>query len=295
MANHFHPKHQRKLLISGRQVVTFGLRSHLWQDLYYYTMTVSWPLFFAAVSAAFVVLNLIFASLYWVGGSAISNLSPNNFLGAFFFSVETLATVGYGDMHPTSVYAHWIATIEIFVGMIGTALVTGVIFARFARPRSSIVFAHHPVSHQIKGRRVLMIRLANARINVISEASAKLRLLIDENSPELGHFRKIIDLKLEREQHPIFVLGWTVIHVIDADSPLYGRDAASLEQGKAAIILSVEGLDETTSQMQSARRYYDCGEIRWDHCYVDIFETQQDASQHIHYSRFHETVPLAPS
>jgi inward rectifier potassium channel len=294
MPQHSHLKHRRTLQVSGRDVVTYGLRSHFWQDLYYYTMTASWPLFFSAITVFFLAMNLVFASLYMLGQNPISNLSPNNFLGAFFFSVETLATVGYGDMHPNSIYAHWIATAEIFIGMIGIALVTGVMFARFSRPRSSIVFADHPVSHETSGRRVLMIRMANARINVISEASAKLRLLLDQHSPELGHFRKIYDLKLEREQHPIFVLGWTVIHVIDADSPLFGRDLTTLQQLNAALILSVEGVDETTNQHQRARQFYECGQIRWNHRYVDIFETRSDATQHIHYSRFHESEPLLP-
>jgi inward rectifier potassium channel len=285
-------KHKRTVNMGDRDIVTYGLRTQFWQDIYYYTMTLSWPVFFAFFALLFISLNLLFASLYLLGDNAIGNLLPNNFLGAFFFSVETLATVGYGDMHPQTVYGHVIATIEIFIGMSGIALITGVMFARFSRPRSSIVFAEHPVSHEADGKRILMIRLANARMNIISEASAKLRLIRDEESVVSGSFRKIYDLRLEREQHPIFVLGWTVMHVIDQSSPLFGFSVETLKNMRAALILSVEGVDETTNQSQRARQYYPCELIRWDHKYVDIFSTDEDGLQHIHYSRFHDSERL---
>ncbi len=292
MTKHPHLKHKRTIKLGDRDVVTFGLRAQFWQDIYYYTMTLSWPRFFAAMGLLFIAMNLLFAGLFMLGDHAIANLAPNNFLGAFFFSVETIATVGYGDMHPQTLYGHWIATTEIFIGLADVALTTGMIFARFARPRSSIVFAEHPVSHEVNGRRVLLIRLANARINVISEASAKLRLMRDEDSPELGHFRRIYDMHLERDQHPIFVLGWTLIHVVDEQSPLFGATPDELKKVNAALILSVEGVDETTNQTQRGRQYYPCELIRWNHRYVDIFSRDSSAIQHIHYSRFHESEEL---
>ncbi len=282
-------KYRRTINRGGREVVTYGLRTQFWQDIYYYTMTLSWPAFFSAVGILFFSLNLVFASLFMAGDKAIGNLFPNNFLGAFFFSVETLATVGYGDMHPQTIYGHVIATTEIFIGMSGLALITGVMFARFSRPRSSIIFAEHPVSHLVDGQRYLLIRIANARMNIISEASAKLRLIRDEQSAVTGYFRKIYDLRLEREQHPIFALGWTLIHVINETSPLYGMSAESMKMLDAALILSVEGADETTSQTQRARHYYPCDSIRWDHKYVDIFSANDGSVQHIDYAKFHES------
>ncbi len=286
-------KHKRVIQMSGRQVITYGMPTRFWQDIYYYAMTSSWPVFFAAFAVLFMLMNLVFASLYLLGDNAIGNLYPQGFLGAFFFSVETLATVGYGDMHPTTAYGHWISTIEIFIGMSGLALVTGLIFARFSRPRSSIIFAEHPVSHVSEGKRLLMIRMANARMNVISEASAKLRLIWNEESPTNGKFRKIHDLALQRDQHPIFVLGWTIFHVIDESSPLFGISTEELKQRQAALILSVDGVDETTNQNQRARQYYPCELIRWNHRYVDVFENQDGAIQEIHYSRFHQSEEIA--
>lgn len=282
-------QHRRKINLGDRDVVTHGLRTQFFQDIYFYTMTLSWPAFFAAFALLFIALNMLFASLYMLGDQAIGNLFPNDFLGAFFFSVETLATVGYGDMHPQTVYGHLVATVEIFIGMSGIALITGVMFSRFSRPRSSIVFADHPVSHEAAGRKVLMIRMANARMNMISEASAKLRLIRTEKTQASGAFRKIHDLTLEREQHPMFVLGWTLIHVIDKQSALFGESAESLKQMNAALILSVEGVDETTSQTQRARHYYPCELIRWNHRYADIMSEDEEQTQHIHYSKFHES------
>jgi inward rectifier potassium channel len=135
-------------------------------------MTSSWTMFFFAAAVVYLIFNMVFAGLYALGDHPVANLTPDNFLGYFFFSVETLATVGYGNMHPQTVYAHVISSVEIFIGMSSVALTTGVMFARFSRPRSNIIFADHPVCHMVDGRRLLMIRLANARMNIISEASA---------------------------------------------------------------------------------------------------------------------------
>ncbi len=283
------PKHTRKLKIGDRDIITYGLRAQFRQNIYYHVMNLSWPMFYLTIAGFFVLLNLLFSALYMLDENAIANLSPRNFLGVFFFSVETLATVGYGDMHPQSIYAHWVATAEIFVGMAGIALITGIMFARFSMPRTSIIFAEHPVSHIEHGRRVLMIRIANERINIISEASAKLRLLRDEHSPTSGYFRRLHDLKLERNQHPVFTLSWTLIHIIDETSLLYGETSASLEKMNASLILSVEGVDETTNQTQRARYSYPCNIIRWNHRYTDIFSTDENTVQHMHYSRFHES------
>ncbi|MDE2427676.1 MAG: Inward rectifier potassium channel [Burkholderiales bacterium] len=279
--------------MGGRSVEAHGLSTHFLHDIYYYSMTSSWPVFFLAIALAFFVFNVLFAGVYMLGDQPIGNLSPNNFLGYFFFSVETLATVGYGDMHPQTVYAHSVATAEIFVGMSSIALVTGIVFARFSRPRSSIVFADHPVSHVVDGRRILLIRIANARMNIISEASAKLRLMRDEVSPVTGNFLKIIDLKLEREHHPVFMLGWTIIHVIDEDSPLFNQTPEQLKKVNAALILSVEGVDETTSQMQRARHYYPCNLIRWNHRYIDILTTNGHDTPQLQYGKFHDSEEIS--
>ena len=159
-------EHQFK--IDNHNFVAHGLSARLWEDLYHYAMTSSWPVFFLAAGILFCSLNFFFALFYMAGETPIANLYPNGFWGAFFFSVETLATVGYGDMHPQSIYGHIISTLEIFIGMIDIAMVTGVIFARFSLPKSKILFTKHPITHVHNGKYVLSIRIANARFNVIS-------------------------------------------------------------------------------------------------------------------------------
>jgi inward rectifier potassium channel len=282
---------KRRITLGDRDVVTHSLAQPFWQDIYYYAMTANWPQFFGAAGLLFVLLNLVFGGLYALGESPVGNLFPNNFWGYFFFSVETLATVGYGDMHPQTLYGHLVSTVEIFIGMGSIALITGLVFARFSRPRSSIIFAEHPVAHMAEGRQMLMIRMANSRQNIISEASSRLRMLRNETTAS-GHYRKLADLKLERDQHPLFVLGWTVMHVIDETSPLYGQSPEQLKALDASLILSIEGVDETTNQTIRARQYYPCEEIRWGHRYVDMFSDDEEGTQHIHYLKFHESEPL---
>src|SRR5258706_4382695 len=191
---------QSRILRTGsRVVVAHGLPLPVWQDLYHRALVVSWPMFFVSLAVLFLMLNTTFATLYLLGHASIANQAPQGFAGAFFFSVETLATVGYGDMHPQTVYAHAIATLEIFVGMSGIALATGLIFARFSRPRAKIMFARYAVAHPVNGRMTLMVRAANARQNVIADARAKLRLMRNETTAEGFTLRKIHDLTLVRE------------------------------------------------------------------------------------------------
>jgi inward rectifier potassium channel len=215
-------------------------------------------------------------------------------VGAFFFSVETLATVGYGDMHPQTLYAHVIATLEIFIGMSGIAMATGLVFARFSRPRAKIMFARNVVVRPLNGKSTLMLRAANARQNVIAEATARLRLMQDEVSPEGYSIYKIHDLKLERSEHPIFLLGWVMMHVIDENSPLHGATAESLAAGDALLLLTIEGADETAAQTVQARYSWRHDEIRWNHRYVDLIRDEGGVTS-VDYDNFHLIHPLETS
>ena len=166
----------RTVNIVGRSALSQDEGGKAFGDLYHRAMRISWPMFFAGSAAVFLILNSCFALLYVCGDNPIANTRPGSFVDLLFFSVETLATVGFGDMHPQTIYAHVIATVEIFTGMSFLAVMTGLIFARFSRPRARLVFAHNPVVNQHEGQPTLMIRVANARANMISDAAAQLWL-----------------------------------------------------------------------------------------------------------------------
>src|ERR1700734_4544025 len=195
-------------------------------------MTIYWPMFFGSAAAIFVFLNAMFAFVFWLGDKPIANVSPELPLplSLFYFSIETLAPVGYGDMHPQTNYGHLIATIEIFTGMSFLAVMTGLIFARFSRPRSRFVFADHPVVTVHQGQPTLMMRVANARNNTISQATARLWLFRLEYTAEGHQLRRFHELKLERQEHPMFALSWTLLHKIDENSALFGVSAEELDK-----------------------------------------------------------------
>jgi inward rectifier potassium channel len=275
-----------------RVVITHGIPIPLWHDLYHRALVASWPLFFAALAALFLLLNLSFATLYQLGHESIAHQAPEGFAGAFFFSVETLATVGYGDMHPQSFYGHAVSALEIFVGMSGIALATGLIFARFSRPRAKIMFARYVVVRPIDGKMTLMMRAANGRQNVIAEAQARLRMMRLETTVEGFTLRRIHDMKLVREQHPVFLLGWTLMHVIDEGSPLFGATPEALAAEQTTLLITISGSDETTSQTMQTRYTWSSDAIRWQHRYADMI-VETDGISHVDYAQFHEVLPLA--
>ena len=254
-------------------------------------MTVHWPVFFGTAAAIFVARNAVFAFLYWLGDDPIANVAGNTSLALFYFSVETLATVGYGDMHPQTHYGHLIATSEIFTGMSFLAVMTGLIFARFSRPRARFLFAEHPVVTTHQGQPTLMIRVANARNNTISQATARLWLFRLETTLEGQEFRRYHELLLDRHEHPMFMLSWSLFHTIDETSPLYRVAPEDLAAVEGSLTLTLSGVDDMSAQYLHARQTYSHRDIRWKHRYRDITTTSQQGRLLLDYSMFHDTVP----
>lgn len=280
------------IMASGRRFVRHGLPGRRWQDLYHFYMTISWPRLFVSFAAFLMVFNLLFAAVYWLHQGGIANLNPPGFWGCFFFSVETLATVGYGDMHPQTLFAHIIASVEIFTGMMSLAVIAGMMFARFSRPTARILFARYAVIRPLDGEPTLMLRAANERGNVIMEAQARLRLVREERTVEGYRIRRIHDLPLRRAEQPAFLLGWTLLHTLGPDSPLAGATRESLQACNAFLILTLSGIDETTGQTLMARHEYPPETLHWQHTFVDILSTGEDGAEHIDYTKFHDVVPL---
>ncbi len=279
--------------VGTREIETQGLDNGFWTDLYHRSMTVYWPAFFGTAAAIFVLLNAVFAFLYWLGHDPIANIDHDLPLSLFYFSIETLATVGYGDMHPQTDYGHFIATIEIFTGMCFLAVMTGLIFARFSRPRARFIFAENPVVSVHQRQPTLMIRVANARNNTISQATARLWLFRLEKTTEGHQFRRYHELLLDRREHPMFSLSWTVFHTIDETSPLYRMTEEEFVATEAAFALNVSGVDDSSAQHLYARALYSHRDIRWNHRYRDITSFSAEGRMLIDYSKFHDVTPDA--
>jgi inward rectifier potassium channel len=255
-------------------------------------MTVSWPRLFATLAAFFLVFDLLFGFLYYLSPGCVANLNPPGLAGDFFFSVETLATVGYGEMHPATFYGHTVAMIEIFVGLMSLALITGLMFARFSRPRARFLFTKNAVIRPVSGKPTLMFRAANERQNVVQDASAQLYLLRDEITEEGYPIRRIIDLPLLRSQHPMFALTWSIMHVIDDASPLKGETAESLSNARSFFVLILSGTDENTGQTLMARAEYSSEDLRWNASFRDILDREPDGTTHVDYGKFHDVESL---
>jgi inward rectifier potassium channel len=277
--------------IGLRDIETRGLAPGFWTDLHHRAMTVYWPVFFSSAALIFVVLNTAFAFLYSLGDNPIANVPRHNFLDLFYFSIETLATVGYGDMHPETDYGHLIATVEIFTGICFLAVLAGLVFTRFSRPRARFEFARHPVVTTYQGEPTLMIRIANARHNAISQATARLWLFRVENTKEGEQFRRYYELKLERREHPMFSLSWTLLHVIDKASAFHGMTPDDFAAGEGALILNVDGVDDNSAQRLYARQIYTRQDIRWRHRYRDITSISDDGRLILDYTKFHDVLP----
>ena len=228
----------------------------------------------------------MFALAYLANDGGIENARSGSFSDAFFFSVETMATVGYGIMTPKSLYCHVVSMTEIMVGMLGFAVATGLMFARFSRPRSRILFSDAAVIHTFNGVPMLMIRVANERHDLVVEPVVHMSLLLNEVTREGDNFLRFHDLKLVRERTPILALSWTIMHIIDESSPFYGHTAETLAD--CMVVVSFSGLNETILQTIQAHKVYNATDIRWGVKFVDILSINADGERIIDYSRFHE-------
>lgn len=280
---------RRIVRLGGREVIAEGLRLSFWADISHRCMTASWPSFIGGAALVFIGFNAVFAVFYWIGDQPISNVQ-GAYIDYLYFSIETLSTAGYGDMHPQTHYGHFVAAVELFTGIFSMSLMTGLIFARFARPNARLLFADHPVISSHDGKPTLMIRLANERHNIIGNASARLWLLKNEMSLEGQSFRRFYELRLVRNEHPALALSWTLYHVIDQESPLYGLDPEALGASAVSLVVVVSGYDVVAAQTVHARKSYDHSEIRFGQRYADILDTSEEGRLRVDYGRFHETL-----
>ncbi len=279
----------RIVRFGGREVITEGLYLNFWADISHRCMTASWPAFIGGAAVVFVAFNAIFACFYWIGHQPISNVPGGTYIDYLYFSIETLSTAGYGDMHPQTHYGHFIATVELFTGIFSMSLMTGLIFARFSRPNARLLFVDNPVISIHEGKPTLMVRFANERHNIISNATARLWLFKNVKSMEGQSLRRFYELALARNESPALALSWTLFHTIDEESPLYGLSAEDFGTSNVTLVVVVSGYDVVAAQTVHARKSWDHPDIRHGHRYADIIGTSEDGRVRIDYGRFHDT------
>jgi inward rectifier potassium channel len=218
-----------------------------------------------------------------------SVLGANNYLDHFFFSIETFATIGYGEMTPNGPWAHIVMSLEALSGICATALMTGLIFARFTRPTSQILFSDRMIIAPWNGVPHLMFRMANQRQNQLIEAQLSLMVLLKEETLEGHTLRRPTDLQLVRSRNPMFALTWLAMHKIDETSPFYGENAmARLAEQAADIFVSMTGFDETLMQTVHARFRYALDHIVPATRFADVLDVDDDGVRTIDYAKFHD-------
>src|SRR5471032_1436668 len=257
-----------------------GLRWFESHSPYHLALNASWPKFLLSCVAVYTAINIIFATAFLLCGSAALTGESAQELGgaawrAFFFSVETFATIGYGDVTPIGFPAHVVMYAESLTALMSQALITGLLFARFSRPTAAIKFSSQMVVAPFKGGRGLMMRMANMRDNQIIDLTARINCnWLEQGVAGLG--RKFQLLELERSEVMLFPLAWTLVHPITEGSPLWGLTDEDLKKAEFEFLVLVTGIDETFSQQVHARSSYKPTEIIWGAKFRNIFNPPDD-------------------
>jgi inward rectifier potassium channel len=258
-----------KLRRDAFRLANNGALKHDWRDPYHMALTLGWPGFIALFFVVNVAINLVFALLYMAQPGSVANVDSGSLTEAFFFSLQTMATVGYGVMAPQTLYGNIVASTEIFCGMAFTAIMTGLVFVRFSRPRARIAYADRAVVCNFNGRRTLMIRIGNGRVQPLTDATATVSALLNEWSAEGQFFRRTYDLRLVRTRIPIFSLVWTLMHEIDESSPLYGCEAANFGTRVNRLFLSIQARDPALAAHVYDSKDYGPEDVLFGQRYVD--------------------------
>jgi inward rectifier potassium channel len=270
-----------------------GAPTRALDDLYHYLVTVSWPALIGIIASAFIIANLVFAVGYYFDGG-VENARYHSFADMFFFSVQTMATIGYGKMVPATLFSNVLVSIEALTGLLALALMTGLVFAKFSRPTARVRFSRYVVIGPRDGTTSLMIRMANMRANRIVEANIHVVFTRWETTVEGESIRRFYDLIMTRSRSAMFALSWTAVHRIVEDSPLFGQTHDSLANSQPEIVVSITGLDETFSQTIHARHTYALDEIIWGARFADVLMLDPDGSRSVDYTRFDDVEMLTP-
>ena len=274
-------------------VVLDGLGPLSSLSLYHWLLTISWPRFLAFIAGSYVAVNAVFAFAFLLCGpdalqSSVGSFAGQPFYRAFFFSVDTFATIGYGNIIPVGVVANTLVTIEALLNIVGVALATGVIFARFSRPSARIIYSRNAIVAPYRDRTALEFRIANARRSQLIDVQVQAILTKIERVNGTA-VRKFYELTLERNRVVFFPLSWTVVHPIDSSSPIWGLTQADFVASDAELLVLLIGTDETVSQTVHSRSSYQADEIVWGAKFANMFmRTEAEGIIGMNLSRIHD-------
>ena len=266
-----------------------------WRDLYYWLLTLRWPSFAVCLLGIYLVINVFFATLYYLGRGCIDGMPPGSFVSAFFFSVETLATVGYGHMYPATIYGHVVATAEIITGMAGIAVMTGLIFVRFSRPTARLLFSRVLLVSPFDGQPALMMRVANQRRQPMAEAEFRLMMIRHEPTVEDPSMHRFHALPLQVDRLIMFPAALTIRHLIDESSPLHGMTPEMYERTDIRFMASVMCLDKVLQAPVQSDQSYNWRDVRFGEQFVEMYRDDARGRLVADYARLHDTEPARTS
>lgn len=270
-----------------------GHHSPWYRDVYVFLLEISWLRLVLLGTLSFLLIHAVFACVYLIAGPCIQGARPGHFWDAYFFSVQTLSTIGYGGMFPIGFIGNIIVTLESLLGLVGLALATGLVFSKFARPTTRVLFSRTALIHMHNQQPSLKFRLANARNTNIIEASLRVTILKSEISTEGYRLQKLYDADIVRDFTPVFLMSWLVIHPIDENSPLYQMTPEDIHENNVLIIVTMTGIDGAFSQTVHTHYTYWPEDIIWDMEFVDMLEFTPNNMSKIHYNRIHDLVPVS--
>jgi inward rectifier potassium channel len=277
---------KKNLTVDDIEVV--GERRPILRDLYHGFIRAPWWQSVGFVMLVFLAVNSLFGLGYFLIGGVTS---AHTFHDYFFFSVEVSGTIGFGDMHPNSMGAHLLVTLESLVSIILVAITTGLIFAKFSRPQARVEFAEHPVISPHDGVPTLMFRLGNRRDSRLIEAVLRVVLFRTERTKEGVTMYRMYDVPLERDRSPALSRSWMAFHRITEKSPLWGATPESLVKDEVEFILTLTGIDEVSAQSLHAQSTYYAKDLRFGMRHADMLSERSDGGLRLDMSRFHHLVP----
>ncbi|OUS14180.1 hypothetical protein A9Q89_00940 [Gammaproteobacteria bacterium 53_120_T64] len=252
-------------------------------------MLANWPQFFIGAILVYLCINAGFAMVYFLGGDMILNARPNSFIDAYIFSFQTSTTIGYGYLLPKNGITHAIVMVDVFSGLLFVAVLTGLVFARLAKPQARVLFSQQVVITQHRGQTTLLMRLANGRKrSSIINCHVSAVLMMADRDPDSMFERHFIDMQLHRDSVPIFSLTWTLAHTIDEQSPLYGLDKNAIESYGTILIITLDGIEDVFAQTVHTNYIYEAQHFMFNKRFANILGQHKDGRRMIDYTRFNE-------